>query len=98
MVIAVFLVAMRTLGDSHFKHVVSQITLALAITIGTWPLAALLANFISWVIPPIRRANKGAMAAHSSLSLTRANTELAGFAVVAAFFSATLALLAYLRP
>src|SRR5262245_24815618 len=90
--------AMRTLGASYFKHDLSQITLVLAVAVGTWPPAALIANFISWAVPPIRRANEAAMATHSGLSLRRANTELASAAVVAAFFSLALALLAYLRP
>ncbi len=98
LILIVFLGALRTLGASHFKHAVSQIALVLAITVGTRPLAALLANFISWAVPPIRRANEIAMAAHSGLSLRRTNAELTGFAIVAAPFSLALALLAYLRP
>jgi hypothetical protein len=98
LILILFTAAMGILGASHFKHDLSQITLVLAITVGTLPLAALLANVISWVVPPVRRANRAAMAAHPGLSLRRANAELATMAVVAAFFALALFILAYLRP
>jgi hypothetical protein len=98
LVLALFAGAMRTLGASHFTHELSQITLAIAITVVTWPIAALLANLVNWIVPPIRRANETVFKAHPGLSLRRTNAELVSLAAVASLFSLALALLAYLRP
>jgi hypothetical protein len=98
LVLAIFTGVMRALGAAHMTHDLSQVTLLFSVTIGTWPLAALLANFISWMVPPIRRANKAAMAMHSGLSFRRANVELAALAVAALSFSFLMALIAYVRP
>jgi hypothetical protein len=60
----------------------ATVLICLAAAIGTLPPAMLLANLISWIIPPLRRANLVAMEGLPTTSFHRATRGLAVFWVV----------------